>query len=99
MTKDLYFEMCNTLGTDPKEEEIPIEYEDLLDDVQEAIMVYNMLMDNWDTMNGFYLGKAISGISDIFNIAEIEDEKTCFAIIQIIDNVRSKMINSKKPAK
>lgn len=99
MTKESYFEMCEMLGTSPKDEEIPVEYEDLPDEVQEAIVVYNMLQDNWDTMNGGYLGKVVSGINDIFNIAQVEDKQTCFNVIQILDNIRAKIINNKKPAK
>lgn len=91
--------MCQLLGTEPKDEEIPVEFDDLPNEVQEAIVVYNMLQDNWDTMNGLYLGKVLTGIGDIFDIAEIEDRKTCFSIINILDSIRSKMINAKKPAK
>jgi hypothetical protein len=91
--------MCVMLGSEPIESEIPIEYDDLPEDVQEAILVYNMLQDNWDTMNGLYLGKYLGGIGEIFNIAQIEDKQTCFSIIQTIDQVRAKLINDRKPAK
>lgn len=87
------------MGSEPVESEIPIEYDDLADEVQEAIIVYNMLQDNWDTMGGNYLGKVISGINDIFEIAQIEDKQTCFSIIQLLDSTRAKLINNKKPAK
>lgn len=90
--------MCELLGSEPVDSEIPIEYGDLPDDVQEAIVVYNMLQDNWDTMNGLYLGKQYSGLSDIFEIAEIEDRRTCFKIIQMLDSERSSILNEKKPA-
>ena len=91
--------MCEMLGTEPDPKEMPVEYDDLHDDVQEAILVYNMLQDNWDGMNGVYMGKVISGINDIFDIAGIEDKQTCFRIIQILDNVRASIVNTKKPAK
>lgn len=91
--------MCEMLGSEPIESEIPIEYEDLPEDVQEAIIVYNMLQDNWDTMNGVYLGKVYAGINDILDIAQIEDKLTCFSIIQILDQIRAKIINDKKPTK
>lgn len=87
------------MGSEPVESEIPVEYDDLADEVQEAITVYNMLQDNWDTMGGNYLGKVISGINDIFEIAQIEDKQACFSIIQLLDNIRAKIINNKKPAK
>lgn len=99
MTKDQYFEMCEMVGSEPKEEEIPIEFEDLNEDVQEVIGIYNMLRDNWDSMSGVYLGKDFAGIQDILNIMGIEDSKSCFFIIQIIDNTRSIVLNNKKPAK
>lgn len=98
MTREQYFEMCQMVGSEPKEDEIPIEFEDLNEDVQYAISVYNMLQDNYDSMNGHYLGKSMAGISDIFNIMGIEDAKSCFFIIGIIDQVRSDIIN-KKPSK
>lgn len=99
MTKDSYFEMCEMLGTEPKEEEIPVEFEDLLEDVQEAFIVYNMLQDNWDTMNGNYMGKILSGIADILNIAGVQDQKTCFQLIQLIDRERSKIFSAKLKSK
>lgn len=99
MTREQYFEMCNMVGNEPKEDEIPVEFEDLNEDVQYTITVYNMLQDNYDTMNGIYLGKSMAGISDIFNMMGVEDPKSCFFIIGVIDRVRSEIINTKKPAK
>ena len=99
MTKDQYFEMCDMLKTEPKEEEIPVEFEDLNEDIQYSIGVYNMLQDNWDTMNGTYLGKNMVGLTDIFRIMEVDDYRTCFYIIGILDRVRGEIINTKKPAK
>jgi len=87
------------LGSDPVDSEIPVEFEDLPDDIQEAMSVYNMLQDNWDSMNGIYLGKVLSGISDIFDIAKVDDKQLCFSIIQLLDSIRGKLINDKKPAK
>jgi len=86
------------MGSEPIESEIPVEFEDLADEVQEAIIIYNMLQDNWDTMGGNYLGKIVAGINDIFEIAKVEDKQTCYSIIQILDNARAKIINNKKPA-
>lgn len=95
--------MCEALGTEPVEEEIPLEYSDLPTEVQEAMIVYNMLQDNWDTMGGQYMGKVLAGIADIFEIAETEDPRTTFFIIGLIDRTRSQLLNKKqtteKPAK
>ena len=99
MTKAAYFEMCEALGSEPLEEEIPVDYEDLLVDVQEALSMYHKLRDEWDTMNGVYLGKSYAGILDIFEIQGVlvEDRKTLYDLIGIIDTHRSKAIADAKP--
>ena len=91
--------MCRDLGTEPVEEEIPIDYEDFCLDVQEALAIYQKLRDEWDTMNGNYMGKNYAGILDIFTILEVpvEDHKTMFNLIDIIDSHRSQAIAANKP--
>lgn len=101
MTKERYYEMCEMLNKEPTDEDLPVEFEDLPAEVQEGMHVYNMLQDNWDTMNGVYLGKQRVGISEIFSILEVDDFKTTYHIVSIIDRIRGELINSKrqKPAK
>ena len=99
MTKDAYFEMCEALDSEPLDSEIPVDYEDFCVDVQEALSIYYKLRDEWDTMNGRYLGKNYSGILDIFNILEVpvEDHKTVFNLLGIIDGHRSRALADSKP--
>lgn len=99
MTKATYFEMCEALGSEPLEEEIPVEFEDLYVDLQQALGIYHKLRDEWDTMNGVYMGKNYAGILDIFTILEVpvQDHKTMFDLIGIIDNYRAKAIADSKP--
>lgn len=99
MTKAAYYEMCEALGSEPLESEIPVEYDDLLLDVQEALAIYYKLRDEWDTMNGNYMGKNYSGILDIFTILEVpvQDHRTMFDLIGLIDHYRSKMLADSKP--
>jgi hypothetical protein len=105
MTKDSYFEMCEALGSEPHEEEIPVEFEDFPIELQQAFSVYNMLRDEWDTMGGNYLGKSLIGIKDILEATEIEpvEYKFITVLVRMIDRVRSNEINTKlkteKPAK
>lgn len=101
MTKEQYFEMCEQLGTEPLEEEIPLEIEDFPHEVQQAITVYYRLRDEWDTMNGVYLGKSYSGLAEILDIFEIgkEDRKYFLEWITVLDNARSKAIEASKPKK
>jgi hypothetical protein len=98
MTKDQYFEMCEMLGNEPVESEVPVEFEDFTIEVQQAFNIYRMLRDEWDTMNGNYLGKSLIGIKDVLEATEIEpsEQKFIIMLIRMIDNVRSDEINNKK---
>ena len=99
MTKTAYLEMCEMLGSEPIEEEMPVEYDDLFIDIQQAMGIYSKLRDEWDTMNGVYMGKNYSGILDIFTILEVpvQDHKTMFDLIGMIDSYRAKAIADNKP--
>jgi hypothetical protein len=101
MTKDSYFEMCEMLGNEPVDSEIPVEFEDFPIEVQQAFAVYRMLRDEWDAMNGVYLGKSLIGIKDILEATEIEPDEHKFIImlVRLIDSVRSDEINKKKTDK
>ena len=98
MTKDQYFEMCEMLGNEPVESEVPVEFEDFTIEVQQAFNTYRMLRDEWDTMNGNYLGKTLIGIKDVLEATEIEpsEQKFIVMLIRMIDGVRSDEINNKK---
>ena len=98
MTKDQYFEMCEMLGSDPLESEVPVEFEDFPIEVQQAFNAYRMLRDEWDTMNGNYLGKSLIGVKDVLEATEIEqsEQKFIIMLIRMIDTVRSDEINNKK---
>lgn len=101
MTKDAYYEMCEMLGSEPIESEVPVEYDDMFVEVQEALVIYSKLRDEWDSMNGVYLGKSYAGILDILTVLDVprEDQKTMFELIGIIDRHRSKAIADAKPKK
>lgn len=98
MTKQQYFEMCEMLGNEPVDSEIPVEFDDFTIEVQQAFNVYRMLRDEWDTMNGNYLGKSLIGIKDVLEATEVEpsEQKFIVMLIRMIDNVRSDEINNKK---
>ena len=101
MTKQQYFEMCEQLGSEPLEEEIPVEYEDLPLEVQEALQLYNTLQDSWDYMGGNYIGKDLSYFGTIFDLYEVprEDRRNLYELVIYIDQLRAKQIQDKKPKK
>lgn len=91
--------MCEALGSEPVEEEIPIDFEDLPVTAQQAFAIYSKLKDEWDYMGGNYIGKNYSGILDILTLLEVpvEDRKTMFELITIIDSHRAAAIAASKP--
>lgn len=99
MTKDAYFEMCEALGSEPIEEEIPVEQGDFPIEVQEAIDVYYRMRDEWDTMSGTYLGKSFAGFQDVLDIMDIPkgDRRWIMDWIAVMDAARSKAIKDAKP--
>ena len=101
MSKESYFEMCDALGTEPVEEETPVEIEDFPGEVQQAFNMYFMLKDNWDSMGGGYMGKDTSPIFNYFDLYDIDTVDRLFIVsmIQKIDAARSKLINSKLDSK
>lgn len=99
MDKQAYFEMCEMLGSEPIEEEIPIEMDDFPDLVQRTMLVYSYLADIWEGMSGTYMGKDLSILFNLFEIFEIErcEYSLALDIIGTIDNVRKKTYQDKKP--
>jgi len=90
--------MCEVMGNEPIEDEIPVDFDEFPIEVQQAFGIYRMLRDEWDSINGLYLGKSLIGIKDILEAMEIEpsDQKFIIVLVRMIDEVRSNEINSKK---
>ena len=99
VTKEMYYEICEAMGSEPIEDELPVELADFPDIVQNAFLVYGYMQDNWEGMSGTYMGKVMSGLSDILDILEIEleDRKIMLELVVLIDSARSKQISSSKP--
>jgi len=102
MTRDQYFEMCDMLGNQPIESEIPVDFDDFPLEAQQALSVYRMLKDEWEGFNGLYLGKSFIGLTEILDYMEVDlaDRKLTVQLIKLIDNVRAELINKReqKPA-
>jgi hypothetical protein len=101
MTRQQYFEMCEQLGSEPIEEEIPVEYDDLPLEVQEALQLYNTLQDSWDYMGGNYIGKDLSYFGTILELYDVHpaDRRNLYELIVYIDQLRAKQIQDRKPKK
>lgn len=91
MTKEQFYMMAEQMGwTDIKEEEVPVDFADLEDEAQTALMLYNILPDIIEGMNGVWIGKNFSGLGDILDIYEIHNRREVFDLLQVcIDEARS----------
>ena len=91
--------MCELLGDPINEDELPYEIDDFPLVVQQALEVYGLLRDEWDVMNGNYLGKNMIGIKDILEVVEIEKDEAAFVIrlVRLFDKIRSDIVNKKVP--
>lgn len=101
MTKASYFEMCEMLGSEPIEDEIPLEFGDFPILVQQVMNVYNYLPDKWDPMGGNYLGKDLAIVFKLFEVFLIDSIESALSLelIAYIDNSRRKILNKKEPKK
>jgi hypothetical protein len=96
MSKEAYFEMCEMLGTEPVEEDIPLSLGDLSFQSQLALEVYNYLPENW--AQTAYLGKNLNGITELFEILDIHGRYQRLLIIKfikVIDRYVSERIEEK----
>jgi hypothetical protein len=102
MTKDQYFEMCDFMGSEPKEDEIPVDFEDLPNVVQQALEIYGYLPDRWEGMSATFMGKDYSIVFELFTTYEIEhnvEKRLLLRIMSVIDSIRSKIIQGKQSVK
>lgn len=98
MTKEQYFEMCEQLGSEPIESEIPVEFDDFPLEAQQCLVIYKTLRDDWEFVAGNYLGKNLNGIFEVFNIYEVPpcDKRFYLELIQLIDSIRIEEIKKQK---
>ena len=99
MSKYTYYEMCEQLGTNPDDGEIPIDYDDLMGQTQQALNLFQYLPDKWDSMGGGYLGKDLSSIKFYLELLDISDWTTIIDILNFITNYRIESVNTKLQSK
>lgn len=98
MSKEKYLEMCEMLGEAVDENNLPVELDDFPVEVQEALLLYRSLKDEYDTFNGDYLGKNFTGIVDYLEVMGIDkqDKRNVLDLIRTIDSVRKEQYKLKK---
>ena len=84
MTRDRYFEMCEQLGKEPIESEIPVDWDDFPEIVQNAINIYNALGDRLAAEIG-YMGKSFELLPLLIDVYGIEDTALLIEILNWLD--------------
>jgi hypothetical protein len=102
MSRDTYLEMCEMMGSEPDPDEIPVEFDDLPDVVQQALEIYGFLPDRWEGMSATFLGKDYSIAFELFTTYEIDnsvEKRLLLRIMSVIDGIRSRIIQGKQTTK
>lgn len=96
MTKEHYIEMCETLGDEVLEEDLPVEMDDFPLFVQNCFLVFYKLTDVWDTMNGNYCGKDYTIVFKLMEVYDLEDDiSLALEIIQCMEQTKVLLISEK----
>jgi hypothetical protein len=84
MTAEQYFAMCEQMGWEPREDEIPKDLSTLPYESQLALILFNMLPDRIEGMSGSWLGKEFSCLEVFMNIYEVENRREILDLIMTI---------------
>lgn len=100
MTKAMYFDMCKALGSEPIEDEIPVELEDLPLIVQQTFQIYSAVPDEWEYFGGNYIGKRVEALPFIYDLYKIPEEEklVIYKLLLLIDKTRKELIKEAKPS-
>lgn len=85
MTRDKYLEMMEQLGKEPIEDEIPPDFEDLPDIVNQAVSTFNNLGDRVYPEIG-YIGKDYINLPFFLDMYDIDDTEFFLEILSWLDS-------------
>ncbi len=86
MSAEQYLLMCEQMGWEPNEEEIPIEIDSLSFEVQNALILFNVLPDRIEGMSGTWLGKDFSCLEVFMDLYDMDDRREVLDFLFIIHN-------------
>ena len=89
MTRERYLKMCEQLGQEPKEDEIPPDWGDFPDIAVQAMSTFSMLGDRVVPDIG-YMGKDFTNLSCYIEIYGIQDTEL---FLEILTYLESRAIN------
>ena len=83
MTTEQYLMMCEQMGWEPEEDQMPKTADHLSHDIQVALLLYQILPDKVDSMGGLWLGKDFSGLGDIMEIYGVHKDIDIFELLLV----------------
>jgi len=85
MTRERYLEMCEQMGNEPIEEEIPPDMSDFPTIVSEAVSTFNMLGDRIYPEIG-YVGKDYTNLNHYLELYGVEDKEYFLYLLSWLDS-------------
>ena len=85
MTRNKYLTMCEQLGKEPNDDEIPPDWEDFPEVMQHAINSFNQLGDRVYPEIGF-VGKDYTNLNHYLEIYDVNDKEFFLEIISWLDS-------------
>jgi len=99
MTIEQYLMMCEQMGWEPNEDEMPKDPSLLPIEAQNALIVFNTLPDKIEGMSGTWLGKDFSALEAIMNIYDIYDRREVLEYILLIQREYSEYYSKQQKMK
>jgi hypothetical protein len=96
MTKGRYLELCEELGSEPLDSELPVDLDDMPVEVEQAYHVYGILPANFDSFNGVYYGKYLEQAPTIMDLMGAKPKQEIMKVLIIIDSIEREEINRKR---
>ncbi len=85
MTRERYLELCEQMGNEPIEEEIPPDWNDLPEIVSYAVNTFNLMGDRVYPEIG-YVGKDYTNLNHYIELYAIEDKEFFLHILSWLDS-------------
>ena len=85
MTRNKYIDMCEQLEQEPKDDEIPPDWEDFPEIVRDAINTFNQLGDRVFPEIG-YVGKDYANVQYYIEVYDIDDIEFFLEILSWLDS-------------
>lgn len=85
MSQEQYISMCEQMGWEIDEKQMPKDPSTLSFEIQQALLLLNVLPDKWEGMSGTWLGKDYAGLDAILRIYEIDKPRDVFELLQVAE--------------